>query len=105
MSFPSSVQLQLLPSSSLQSSRSPENGDFDSDTDLQFFDASEVLVNYRRSFIYSFGRDTAEDEAAENGDFERDAAEDEAAENGDFGREAAKDEASEDAVDGNTVNY
>jgi len=39
-----------------------------------------MLVNDRRFFIYNFGRDATEDEAAE----------DEAAENGDFGREAAE---------------
>ena len=54
-----------------------------------------MLVNDRRFFIYSFGRDTAEDEAAENGDFGRGAPDD----------EAAEDEASEDEVDGATVNY
>ena len=78
MSSPPSAQLQLLPSIS------PESGDFDSDTDLQFFDASVMLVNDRRFFIYNFERDTAEDEAAENGDFERDTARDDGAENGDF---------------------
>jgi len=54
-----------------------------------------MLVNDRRFFIYYFGRDTTEDEAAEE----------EAAENGDFGREATEDEASEDEVDGATVDY
>jgi len=49
-----------------------------------------MLVNDRRFFIYNFGRDAAEDEAAGNGDFERDAAEDDAAENRDFGRESPK---------------
>jgi len=73
----------------------PRKRRFDSDTDLQFFDALEMLVNDRRFFIYNFRRDATEDEAAE----------DEAAENGDFGREAAEDEASEDEVDGVTVNY
>jgi len=83
-----------------------------------------MLVNDRRFFIYNFGRDAGEDEAAENGDFERDAAEDEVTENGDFasernaaedeaagnengdfGREAARDEAFGDEVDGVTINY
>ena len=72
--------LQLSPSPSLQPSISPEDGDFDSDTYLQSFDASEVLVNNRTFFIYNFGRDAADDEAAE-------------------------DEASEDEADGATVNY
>jgi hypothetical protein len=91
----------------LSSSISSESDNFNSDTDLQFFDASEMLINDRRFFIYNFGRETAEDEAAENGDFERNAAEDEAAENGDSGREAAEDEVlvSEDEVDGATVSY
>jgi hypothetical protein len=66
----------------------PENGDFDLDTYLQSFDASEVLVDDRRFFIYNFGRDAAEDKSAENGDFER---------------EAAEDEASEDEVHGATI--
>ena len=83
-----SAQLQLSPSPSLQPSISPENGNFDSDTDLQFFDPPEVLLNDRRFFIYNFGRDT-----------------DDAAENGDFGGETAEDEASEDAVDGKTVSH
>jgi hypothetical protein len=48
-----------------------------------------MLENDRRLFIYYFGRDAADDEAAEDGDFRGDAAEDEAAEN---------------EVDGATVN-
>jgi len=64
-----------------------------------------MLVNDRRFFIHNFGRDAADDEAAENGDSERDAAEDEATGKRDFGKGAAEDEASEDKVDGATVNY
>ena len=82
--------MQLSPSPALQPSISPENGYFDSDTYLQSFNASKVLVNDRTFFIYNFRRDAAEDEAAENGDFKRGAAED---------------GASEDEVDGATVNY
>ena len=80
----------LSPSSSLQPSISPENGDFDSDTDLQFFDPSEMLVNDRSFFICDSGGDTTEDEAADNGD---------------IGKEEAGDEASENDVDGNFLNF
>jgi hypothetical protein len=94
MSFPPSAQLQLSLLPSLQPSilRSRHLS--------PALDASEMLVNDRRFFIYNFGRDAAKDKAAENGDFERDAAGDQAADtvNGDFGREAAE-------VDAATVNY
>jgi hypothetical protein len=67
-SSPPSAQLQLSPSSSpsLQTSISPKNGDLDLDTYLQSFNASEMLVDDRRFFIYNFRTDAAEDEASED---------------------------------------
>jgi hypothetical protein len=73
MSSPPSAQLQLSHSPSLQPSISPENGGFNSDTDLQFLDASEMLINGCKFFVCNFERDIAEDDAAENGGFESDA--------------------------------
>jgi hypothetical protein len=84
-----SAQLQLPPSPSLQPSISHENGDFDPDAYLRAIDASEMLENDRMLLIYYFGRDAADNVAAEAGD---------------FGGGAGEDEAAEDEVDGAIVN-